>query len=322
MKTYLTLAYYIFTPIENPEEEVRRHKEFFESKEVTGRIYISHEGINGQMSGAKEDALSYIEWFRQDPRFSQVTFKIDEIEENIFPRMTVKTRKELVAIGEKVDLSKTGKKISPDTWQQMLENEEDIFLLDVRNDYEWKIGHFEKAHLPALEYFRDFPKYAEKLKTKLCLKTKVMMYCTGGIRCEVYSALLKEKGFENVYQLDGGVINYGHEKGGKHWKGKLFVFDDRLAVSIDQEEKEPISHCVFCSNASDTYYNCANMDCNALFLACVNCIKAHRGACCSACEVSSPRLRPYDTRMGNKPFRKAHLLTTRQDQEDAAAFQK
>ena len=121
----------------------------------------------------------------------------------------------------------------------MLEKkDENTLLLDVRNDYESAIGHFEGAERPPIKTFREFPDYAEALaKQKNPQKTKVMMYCTGGIRCEVYSALLKEKGFEEVYQLHGGVINYGHKMGNKHWKGKLFVFDDRLSVPISEDEQ-------------------------------------------------------------------------------------
>ncbi len=135
-----------------------------------------------------------------------------------------------------------------------------------------------------------------------------MMYCTGGIRCELFSALLKKQGFENVYQLDGGIINYGLTEGAEHWQGKLFVFDDRMAVPISEEQEcEVISRCHHCQALSDIYYNCSNMDCNALFLCCSECAERYAGCCCGACQTA-PRLRAYEKGERPKPFRRAHLL--------------
>lgn len=131
------------------------------------------------------------------------------------------------------------------------------------------------------------------------------MYCTGGIRCELYSALLKEKGFEKVYQLNGGIINYGLEEGSKHWNGKLFVFDDRLSVPISEEEAPVIGKCHHCDAPTETYINCANMDCNELFLCCPDCLKEHKGACQTTCE-NAPRTRPYQEHSAHKPFRRSH----------------
>lgn len=306
-KPYYALAYYCFVPLANPLLEVEKHKNFFENRDVAGRIYLSEEGINGQMSGTAADAEAYMAWLKEDSRFASIFFKIHEVSENIFPRMTVKYRKQLVALDQKADPTQGGEHVSPERWKQMLESGE-YLLLDVRNRYEWEIGHFEGAALPPLENFREFPNYADRLSKEVDpKKTKVMMYCTGGIRCELYSALLKEKGFDEVYQLDGGVINYGLKMGQKHWKGKLFVFDDRLAVSIDGKEAEPISVCAHCHLPSDVYYNCANMDCNALFIACHSCIEVYKGCCGHECQ-ESPRLRPFDREGGNKPFRRKHLI--------------
>lgn len=300
--TYYALAYYLFIPIENPHEEVRKHKDFFKNRDVSGRIYLSEEGINGQMSGAKQDAEAFMSWLKQD--FPTVVFKIHEVPENIFPRMTVKYRKQLVAIDAPYDLSKRGEYLSPQEWKQKLESDNPPLLIDVRNDYEWKIGHFEGATLPPLSQFRDFPAYADQLPKD----HPVMMCCTGGIRCEIYSAVLKAKGIDTVYQLEGGIINYGQKEGQAHWQGKLFVFDDRLAVSIDGNPTDPISECQFCNAPSDTYYNCANMDCNELFLSCPDCIAEHQGCCCELCQTA-PRVRPYERAGGNKPFRKKHLIS-------------
>ncbi len=300
---YKVLAYYSIARIDDPQKEVARHKEFFEKRDFKGRIYISEQGINGQASARAESAEEYMAWMREDERFQKMPFKIHDSREHAFEKMRVKYRKQLVAADVEVDFSKIGERISPEKFRQMLEERsKDTIVIDVRNDYEWKIGHFEGAELPKLQNFREFPEYTKKLKkSRDTTKTCVLMYCTGGIRCEFFSALMKQEGFEKVYQLDGGVINYGLQEGSKHWKGKLFVFDDRLGVALSEENLEPISTCTHCNQPNDTYFNCANMDCNELFLCCLECLKNHRGCCCSACE-GAERVRPY--REDGKPFRK------------------
>jgi UPF0176 protein len=309
-KKYFVLAYYCFTPIKEPSQEVKNHYEFFEKKDVQGRIYLSEQGINGQLSAARQDAEDYMQWLKSDVRFSKIDFKIHFHWEHVFPRLSIKVRKQLVALDAPCDLSLTGEYLSPEKWKEMLDRrDEKTLLLDVRNDYEWELGHFEGAELPILEKFREFPDFAKKLKSERDPKeTKVMMYCTGGIRCELYSALLKKEGFEQVFQLQGGIIQYGLKEGTKHWKGKLFVFDDRLSIPISEtEESEVISKCIYCNAASDTYYNCANMDCNELFLCCFKCAKEHRGCCCHTCSAST-RMRPFLEVERPKPFRRLHLI--------------
>lgn len=303
---YSLLAYYVLTEIEDPHAEVARHKEFFKTRDFRGRIYISEQGINGQSSGSAAHAMEYQDWLRSDPRFQETRFKMHPASEHAFPKMTVKYRKQLVAIDCEVDFSHIGEHVPPKVWKKMLEERTpDTLLLDVRNDYEWKAGHFEGAELPKLEQFREFPKYAKRLKEQCDpAQTPVMMYCTGGIRCEYYSSVLKKEGFEKVYQLDGGVIQYGLEEGSQHWKGKLFVFDDRLVVPLS-EDREVISVCSHCKNPNDVYYNCANMDCNELFFCCLDCLKEHRGCCSAPCQEG--RVRPYQENA--KPFRKCRCTT-------------
>lgn len=307
--TYYVLAFYIFTPIDDPQKEVRRHHEFFKTRDIRSRIYISKEGINAQMSAEKTHALEYIDWLKSDERFKDVDVKIHTYHEHAFAKTTVKYKEQLVALDKTVDTKDGGEHLSADKWKEMLdEKDDDTILIDVRNDYEWVIGHFEGALKPELNTFRKFPEYVEKLKEEYDpKKTKVMMYCTGGIRCELYSALMKNEGFETVYQLDGGVIKYGQRQGTDHWKGKLFVFDDRLAVPIaDDGKDEIISHCKHCGTDSDVYYNCANMDCNELFLCCPSCAEEWKGCCCKECQSAS-HLRPYQKGEGRpKPFRKWH----------------
>lgn len=309
-KIYYALAYYYLTKVENPHEEIALHKKFFQGLDVSCRIYISEQGINGQFSGYQPDAEKYMQWLKQRPSFSGVKFKIHQIQENVFPRVTVKYRKELVALGCDVDLNTQGKHLSPQEWHDKLE-ENKCLVLDVRNNYEWKIGHFENAVLPDIQTFREFPEYASRLAQQYDPETTpVMMYCTGGIRCELYSSLLMKKGFKEVYQLDGGVIAYGQAVGSKKWKGKLFVFDDRLSIPIDDRDPhvDPISTCTTCGVADDTYYNCANTDCNNLFISCRKCISDLKGCCSKEC-ASAPRIRTFSEDRGNKPFRRKHLCS-------------
>lgn len=303
---FFVLAYYLFTPIPDPHKQVADHKAFFKGREITSRIYISEQGINGQMSGTKEDAEAYMRWLHAHPLFEKVVFKIHPYHENVFVRQTVKYRKKLVAIDEEIDLSVTGKHSSPQEWKELMESPQKPLLLDVRNDYEWAVGRFEGAECPPCETFREFSNYAEELKEKTDpSSTPVMMYCTGGIRCELYSSLLIKKGFKQVYQLDGGIINYGLKEGSDHWLGKLFVFDDRMTVPIAEEPTPIIGKCALCETPNESYYNCANMDCNKLFLCCPACLDEHQGCCQKSCQSSS-RVRPYHHQNPHKPFRKRH----------------
>ncbi len=295
---YKVLAYYSVDGLGDPHKEISLHKNFFQTRDFKGRIYISEQGINGQASGRADHADEYMAWMKG--RFQKMPFKIHLSHEHAFPKMTVKYRKQLVAIDCEIDFSLTGEHVPPEVWKKMLEEKgNETIVLDVRNDYEWKIGRFVGAELPKLETFRQFPEYAKKLKEiRDPKKTCVMMYCTGGIRCEYFSALMKQEGFEKVYQLEGGIINYGLKEGDEHWEGKLFVFDERLGVPMG---KKTISNCHYCNIPNDVYYNCANMDCNELFLCCPKCLKMHKGCCSPDCEKAS-RIRPYQE--SGKPFRK------------------
>ncbi|HRD55005.1 MAG TPA: rhodanese-related sulfurtransferase [Parachlamydiaceae bacterium] len=302
---YLVLAYYQIAPIKDAQKEVLTHKDFFKGRDITSRIYISEDGINGQMCASYQDAEDYITWMSAREEFKEMAFKLTPHHEQAFPRLVVKYRKQLVAFTRKLNLEKRGVHVSPAEWKRMLQEKNEKIVIDVRNQYEWKVGRFEGANLPPCETFRDFDKYAEELKEKVDpKKTAVMMYCTGGIRCEFYSAALMEHGFEKVYQLEGGVINYGNEEGSKHWLGKLFVFDDRLVVPISNEKTEVIGTCHHCKTAFEAYYNCANMECNQLFICCKDCLETYLGCCCTECK-NAKRVRPYH-HQNHKPFLRLH----------------
>ena len=303
--SFIALAFYHLTPIEFPLTEVKKWKHFLKSVGAKGRIYINSDGINAQMSLGRDHLEGFRSWLLSDSRFKKVDIKMHAHHEHSFEKLIIKAKKELVALGKKVNISDRATHLSPKQWKAMLEEDEkDTVILDVRNGYEWDVGHFEKAKKLDFTTFKEFPSSIKKLKKEYDpKKTRVMMYCTGGIRCEFYSPLLKEEGFEQVYQLEGGVIKYGLEEGADYWKGKLFVFDDRLVVPISDEETEKVGSCLHCKGISETYYNCANMDCNALFLSCLKCAGAFEVCCSKKCQ-KSPRKRKSQPSMQPKPLRK------------------
>lgn len=303
---YFCLAFYRYTPLLNFQEEIKEQKAFLADLDAKSRIYINHEGINGQMSIHRDDALKYFDWMHSKEAFHGLHFKIHEWHEHVFPRLTIKYRKQLVALDRIVDVANNGEHISPENFRKTLDSDEPYVLIDVRNNYETKVGSFKGAEIPPCATYREFNEYAAKLEERVDKKnTKVLMYCTGGIRCETFSSVLKEAGFEKVQQLEGGVINYGLKEGSKHWQGKLFVFDDRLTVPLSNEETEIVGKCHFCGCPTESYYNCANTDCNTLFLCCPDCLKEYTGTCQTSCK-SAKRLRPYEQQNPHKPFRKAY----------------
>lgn len=301
---YWIIAAYHLTPIADPAAVVEDHKKFFSCRDVACRIYVSREGLNIQMSARADHGAEYQEWLKG--LFGEVVFKVHQGKEHVFPRVTVKVRKQLVALDWAVDLANRGEAVSSAEWREMLEEQDaDTVVIDTRNEYEWQVGHFEGAELPKCGSFREFPEYTRELKeVRDPKKTRVLMYCTGGIRCEYYSALMKEEGFEEVYHLKGGVIQYGLEEGDKGWKGKLFVFDDRLVVPL-AGEAAPIAECTLCLVPCDRYVNCANVDCNELFVVCGSCFEKEQGCCSAECR-GAPRVRAPS----EKPFRRLSCCVT------------
>ncbi len=303
---YMVLAFYFLDGLENPiltRDSLNSILLKFNSK---GRIYISDEGINAQMSIYKNDYAEFEkDFFDLDERFKQIDIKVHFQDDHAFAKLQVKIRDQLCGVGCKVDFSKKGTYLSPKEWDERLkENDDNTILIDVRNDYESVVGHFKGAIKPNLRYFRDFKPYVEQLKKEHGTSKRIMMYCTGGIRCEYYSAMMKEEGFDDVCHLKGGVVGYGLREGGDNWHGNLFVFDDRLVVGINDEatKNPPISNCSLCSTLADTYYNCANMDCNRLFISCSKCSTKHDGCCSQTCQDEG-RVRAFSP-SAHKPFRK------------------
>ena len=191
--THQVLAYYHLVDIADPHQEVKIHKAFCSQYDLTGRLYISFTGINGQMSGTIEAAEAYRPWIENREQFQGIFFKIHTHHEHVFPRMTIKYKQKLVAIDCEINFSKKAPHLPPKEWKEIYESGKAI-VLDVRNDYEWEIGQFKGAEKPQCETFRDFEKLADELEQKIDKEnTPVLMYCTGGIRCELFSPMLAEE---------------------------------------------------------------------------------------------------------------------------------
>jgi UPF0176 protein len=289
---YQILLYYCYARIENPEEYREEHHLFCVENNIRGRIIISDEGLNGTVSGLKADCEKYMEYIHADPRFINTEFKIDEHDKHAFTKIHVRYKPEIVhsALRHLDPNVRTGNHLDPEEFKK-LKDQKDVVILDVRSNYEHELGRFKNALTLDIDNFRDFP---EKVKELEHLKNKkVLTYCTGGIKCEKASAFLLEQGFEDVYQLHGGIIKYGMEAGGEDFEGKCYVFDNRIAVDVNKVNPKVISTCYVCGTNSDRMVNCADSTCNAHIALCEECGWKMEGACSDECK-ENPEKRPYD----------------------------
>ena len=230
---------YKFTPIDDELLLRETILKYSTDLNLKGTVLISSKGLNFSVSGTKKNIDNFIVFIHSDKRFSDVDIKITYNKYQPFRKMLVRIKKEIISMGvEEINpFQFTGQKISPKELNNKLDNNEEIVLLDTRNEYEVRLGTFKNALVLDLDSFRDFPEEIEKLREELNGK-EVVMFCTGGIRCEKASALMLENGFENIKQIEGGVINYFQETGGKHWNGDCFVFDDRVALNKNLVETD------------------------------------------------------------------------------------
>ncbi|MCW1930652.1 MAG: rhodanese-related sulfurtransferase [Candidatus Kerfeldbacteria bacterium] len=288
---YRVLLYYKYVPIENPEAFVAEHKALCSRLGLKGRVLIAHEGLNGTLSGSVEACEEYKQWILSDSRFAHMAFKEHDTAVLPFPRLRVVVRPEVVTLGVKDEGTlpyKAGKHLTPEEWHALAQ-EDDVVILDGRNMYEARIGKFKNAITPDIQNFREFPQWVKENKEKLNGK-KVLMYCTGGIRCEKASAVVKETGIEDVYQLNGGIINYGKHIPDGLWEGSCYVFDARNKVQVNDDAHHTIiSKCDFCKELSDQYVNCANAACNKMMILCASCREKSNDACSAECAQHNRR---------------------------------
>jgi UPF0176 protein len=281
-----TLSYYKYARIESPQafrDELFRH---YHALGVMGRIYVAREGVNAQLSVPTANFEAFKQYMDTYPMFQQLRLNIAvEADGKSFFALIIKVREKIVADGiddPDFDPAQTGTHLNAAAWNE-LTDDPDTIVVDMRNHYESEVGKFENAITPDATTFREeLPLVAEQLAEHK--DKKILMYCTGGIRCEKASAYMKYRGFENVFQLEGGIIEYDRQVKANGLKnkflGKNFVFDERLGERISADV---IAHCHQCGAPSDQHINCANEHCHILFIQCDQCREQYHGCCSETC---------------------------------------
>ena len=228
-------AFYSFIGLSDLLQLKREFTEFLKNQDISGTMLIASEGINGTLAGKKSSINEFKNFLKSKNLYEAKNFKTSHCEYDPFPRLKIKLKDEIVTIGNKsVDPKKiVGEYIPPEDWNQLIADEE-VMVLDTRNTYEHSIGSFKNAIQPETTNFREFPAWLDQVEASgLDKNKKVAMFCTGGIRCEKASSLMRSKGFENIYHLQGGILNYLEKINEEDslWRGECFVFDDRVSIN-------------------------------------------------------------------------------------------
>ena len=283
------ILYYIFTPLPDPAVIKVWQKTLCQGLNLKGRIIISPHGINGTLGGDINDLKKYIRQTRSYEGFAKMKFKWSDGTGNDFPKLSVKVRPELVAFGNpteiKVDKNGViggGKHLKPAQVDELVaERGDDVIFFDGRNSFEAQVGRFKNAVVPDTATTRDFVNEIESGKYDHLKEKPIVTYCTGGIRCEVLSAVMKTRGFKEVYQIDGGIVTYGKEIGDDGlWEGALHTFDNRMSIEFSERSKS-IGRCKDCSGPATRFYDCPKVPCNALNLLCAKCAQGMSSQICS-----------------------------------------
>ena len=288
------LLYYVFTPLADPEAVRLWQRDLCESLGLRGRILISADGLNGTVGGDLPAIKRYLRKTRDYAPFKNLDVKwsegtgLDEKGLSLdFPRLVVKVRDEIVSFGAPGELHVDadgvvggGTKLSPAELHTLVgERGDDVVFFDGRNAFEAEIGRFQNAIVPDVANTREFVAELESGKYDHLKDKPVVTYCTGGIRCEVLSSLMKERGFDEVYQLDGGVVRYGEFCGDDGlWNGSLYVFDQRMSVDFS-DHTVVIGRCLVCGEPTKNMLNCRDVSCREQLVVCQGCVAAEAPAC-------------------------------------------
>jgi UPF0176 protein len=284
----ITLSYYKYTQLDDPQQFRNDLYELYQQLGVLGRIYVAREGVNAQISVPEPNFPAFREAMDAIPCFQNLRLNIAvEDDGKSFFALIIKVRDKIVADGiddPAFNPSDTGQHLKADDWNR-LSSDPDTIIVDMRNHYESEVGHFEGAITPDVATFREeLPMVADLLADRK--DKKILMYCTGGIRCEKASAYMKYRGFHNVFQLEGGIIEYARQVEAKglenKFVGKNFVFDERLGERISPDV---IAHCHQCGAACDSHVNCRNPYCHILFIQCDACGSQYAGCCSAHCQT-------------------------------------
>ena len=286
-KQRLTLSFYAYAQIQNPTQFRNELFLAWNPLEVLGRIYVANEGINAQLSLPADNFYAFKDTIENYDFMKGIRLNIAvEHDDHSFLKLTVKVRDKIVADGledESFDVTNIGIHLKAKEFNELLEDPNTI-VVDMRNHYESEIGHFTNAIKPDVDTFRESLPIIEEQLSEHKQDKKLLMYCTGGIRCEKASAYFKHKGFENVYQLEGGIIEYTRQVKAEGLEskfiGKNFVFDHRLGERITDDI---VSQCHQCGEPCDVHTNCANEGCHLLFIQCDSCATKMEGCCSSEC---------------------------------------
>ncbi|MEQ8243821.1 MAG: rhodanese-related sulfurtransferase [Fulvivirga sp.] len=299
----ITLSFYKYVHLENPAAyRDQLYTDFFKLG-VFGRIYVAEEGINAQISVPNDSFDAFEEYVDNSPELSgeRLNIAIDDNGKSFF-KLKIQVRTKIVADGlndSTFDVTDRGIHLKAEDFNK-LANDPNTIIVDMRNHYESEVGHFEKAICPDVDTFREALPVVESILEDKKDKN-IVMYCTGGIRCEKASAYYKHKGFQNVFQLEGGIIEYARQVNAKglenKFKGKNFVFDERLGERISDDV---ISVCHQCGQKSDSHTNCKNDGCHLLFIQCEKCAEQYEGCCSSECQevIHLPEEKQAEIRRG------------------------
>jgi len=282
------ILYYKFVPVADPAMTMRWQRELCDRLGLKGRIIISPHGINGTLGGNIDSLRKYKAQMNTSVIFRGITYKWSEGNGEEFPKLSVKVKPELVAfdVPDEIEVDENGvkgggKHLKPAQLHKLIEEKgEDVIFFDGRNAYEAQVGRFKNAVVPDTKTTRDFVRELDSDKYNDIKDKPVVTYCTGGVRCEVLSALMKKRGFKDVYQMDGGVVKYGEKYGDDGlWEGSLYIFDNRMSQRFSDKSKD-IGECIHCQGKTSNFENCSNVSCNRLVLMCQKCIK---NTLCSDC---------------------------------------
>jgi len=317
-----TLSFYRYIRLTDPDAFRLKLLEAWTELGCLGRVYVASEGINAQMSVPAENWAKFDSWVQAQPELNNVPYKlaVDEGDVSSFYKLTISTKDKIVADGlndSSFDVTATGEYLDAFEMNEYIKDPEAV-VVDMRNNYESEVGHFDGAITPDVVTFRDELKHTPEL-LKIHKNKKIALYCTGGIRCEKASAWLRHNGFKDVKHLKGGIIDYAHQVKSQglenRFKGKNFVFDERLSERISDEI---ISTCHLCRKVkSDDHYHCHNQICNTLYIGCKVCLEKKNGYCGFRCaqmdrlpaKVKKHFARYYNKHLReNRPFVKTRLV--------------
>lgn len=295
MATHKIVLFYGFTPLASPESVRLWQLALGERWGLTGRVIVSRHGINATLGGTVENLKQYVRTTRQHPGLENIDVKWSEGSGADFPRLSVKVRPELVSFGvpDEIEVDETGVvgggvALTPDEVDALVAERDDVVFFDGRNSFEAEIGRFKDAVVPDVRTTKDFLAQIDEGRFDHLKDRAVVTYCTGGVRCEVLTALMRRRGFEEVYQVAGGIVRYAEARGADGlWEGSLYVFDERRHVEF-AEGVESLGRCVLCGKTAARYENCADASCRTLRLACEGCTAAMVGQRCEVCVAERP----------------------------------